>query len=141
MLYAFCRKAYSRGNLIMKSFKFPWVKKQKYEEQKNRKRKKKKIEQRFKDMPTVTLIHPVELLDRLQVQNSRQSRFKRSGRRHPHSHHSDLEGRVPSNKYLCYTLIISRIRHTRTHTLRAHVHFSVELCIKYIIHGRQGTVE
>lgn len=40
---------------------------------------RKKMEQMLKDMQTFTLIHPGKLLDRLQVQNSRQSRFKKIG--------------------------------------------------------------
>lgn len=109
---------------------------------KGAKNMRKKMEQMLKDMPTVTLIHPGKLLDRLQVQNSRQSRFKRYRHRQPHSHHSDVEGQDPQKQIPpLHTIITSRIHHTRAHTQRSHVHCSVELCIKYIIHGRQGTVE
>lgn len=70
-----------------------------------------------KDMPTVTLIHSVKLQDRLQVQNSRQSRFKRQGHRQPHSHHSDLEGQDPQKQIPpLHTIMTSRIHHTRTHS-------------------------
>lgn len=70
----------------------------------------------LKDMLTVTLAHPGTLLDRLQVQNSRQSRFKISGHRQPHSHHSDLEGRDPQKQIPPVHTMTSRIHHTRTHT-------------------------
>lgn len=76
LLYAFCRKAYSEV------ITFPSVREQKV---------RTNMELRFKHMLTVT--RPVKLADRLQVQNSRQR--TKSGRRQPHSHHSDLEGTSP----------------------------------------------
>jgi len=56
------------------------------------------MEHMFIDMPTIAHIRPVKLMDRLQVQNSRQSGFKRSGHEQPHSRHSDLEGQGPQKQ-------------------------------------------
>lgn len=96
----FCRKAYRRGNLTAKSFTLPSVREQKVW--------RTNMKQRFKDMPTVRLTHPVKLADRLQVQNSRQSRG--SGHRQPG------RDKALRNKYLHYTLINSRIHHTHAHS-------------------------
>lgn len=127
-IYASCRKAYRSGNCIMKPLSFQGEKAGRGE-----KNKGKRSKSTLKNMQS-HLNHPGKL-DRLQVQNSRQCRLKRTGTWTAIQSASDLEAKPSETNASGYTLMTSTIQHTR----RSHVSCRMTLCIKHIVHGKQET--